>query len=274
MEHNHNAGGIPASDIHPAAGDVRPAASDVRPAAGDVRSEKSHGEEGRGGKGHGEAADAGALNLHHEEDSGFVQTVLVGIFKDNTIFRLAISLCPVIAVTNSLRNGFMMGAAVLFVQVMVNINVSLLRNFIHPRIRIPIYMIIISSWVTITDMTMAAFFRDVYKQMGLYIQLIVAFASILARADSFASKHKIKSSFYDGIGMGLGFMFAMVVISFFRELLGKGTLWGIDVVGAKPMLIMLLPTGGFLAVGILMGFFNWIDIRFYGGKGAGGASGH
>jgi electron transport complex protein RnfE len=237
MEQNHNAGDVPAGGGHDKGGE-------------------------------------GALDLHHEEEAGFVQTVLVGIFKDNTIFRLAISLCPVIAVTNSLRNGFMMGAAVLFVQVMVNINVSLLKNFIHPRIRIPIYMIIISSWVTITDMTMAAFFRDVYKQMGLYIQLIVAFASILARADSFASKHKVKNSFYDGIGMGLGFMFAMVVISFFRELLGKGTLWGLDVVGTKPMLIMLLPTGGFLAVGMLMGFFNWIDIRFYGGKGAGGASGH
>lgn len=193
-----------------------------------------------------------------------------GIFAENTIFRMAISLCPAIAVTNSLKNGFLMGVAVLFVQVMVNITVAGMKNFISPKIRIPIFMLIISGWVSVTDMTMAAFARAAYKEMGLYIQLIVAFASILARAETFASKNKVSSSMFDGIGMGLGFMFALTTISFFRELLGRGSLWGLPITDTKPLLIMILPAGGFFATGILMGFFNWIDIRFYGGKGAGG----
>ena len=185
-----------------------------------------------------------------------------GIFKENTIFRLALSLCPSIAVTNKLENGVLMGVAVLFVQVMVNITVSLMRSFIHPRIRLPIFMLIISGWVTVADMTMAAYAREAYKQMGLYIQLIVAFASILARAEMFASKNKVVPSMFDGIGMGLGFLFSLSIISFFRELLGKGSLWGYPILDAKPLLIMVLPAGGFFAVGILMGFFNWLSLRY------------
>jgi Na+-translocating ferredoxin:NAD+ oxidoreductase subunit E len=185
-----------------------------------------------------------------------------GIFKENTIFRLALSLCPSIAVTNKLENGVLMGVAVLFVQVMVNITVSLMRNFIHPRIRLPIFMLIISGWVTVADMTMAAYAREAYKQMGLYIQLIVAFASILAKAEMFASKNKVVPSMFDGIGMGLGFLFSLSIISFFRELLGKGSLWGYPIIDAKPLLIMVLPAGGFFAVGILMGFFNWLSLRY------------
>lgn len=184
-----------------------------------------------------------------------------GIFKENTIFKLALSLCPSIAVTNKLENGVLMGAAVLFVQVMVNLTISLMRGFIHPRIRLPIFMLVISGWVTVTDMTMAAFAPEAYKQMGLYIQLIVAFASILARAEMFASKNKFVPSMFDGIGMGLGFLLALSVISFCRELLGKGSLWGHQIINAKPLLIMILPAGGFFAVGILMGFFNWMSMR-------------
>lgn len=185
-----------------------------------------------------------------------------GIFRENTIFRLALSLCPSIAVTNNLRNGVLMGAAVLFVQVMVNITISLMKDFIHPRIRLPIFMLVISGWVTVTDMTMAAFAPEAYRQMGLYIQLIVAFASILARAEMFASKNTFMPSMFDGIGMGLGFLFALTIISFFRELLGKGSLWGLQIIDAKPLLIMILPAGGFFAVGILMGFFNWLGMKY------------
>ena len=122
-------------------------------------------------------------------------------------------------------------------------------------------MLVISGWVTVTDLTMAAFAREAYKQMGLYIQLIVAFASILARAEMFASKNKVTPSMFDGIGMGLGFLFALTVTSFFRELLGKGSLWSFPIIHAKPLLIMILPAGGFFAVGILMAFFNWMSMR-------------
>jgi electron transport complex protein RnfE len=191
----------------------------------------------------------------------YIDLIKNGIFKENTIFKLALSLCPSIAVTNNLRNGVLMGLAVLFVQVMVNITVSPMRKFIHPRIRLPIFMLIISGWVTVTDMTMAAFAPEAYKQMGLYIQLIVAFASILARAEMFASKNTIMPSLFDGIGMGLGFLFALSIISLFRELLGKGSLWGYQIIHAKPLLILVLPAGGFFAVGLLMGFFNWMSMR-------------
>jgi electron transport complex protein RnfE len=193
-----------------------------------------------------------------------------GIFAENPIFRVALSLCPAVAVTSGVKNGFLMGIAVLFVQTMVNVTISVIRNFIHPRVRIPSYMFVIATWVTVTDLLMAAFARDVYKQMGLYIQLIVAFAIILSRAELFASKNKVVPSFFDGLGMGIGFLFALVVISFFRELLGKGSIWGLHIVEFKPLLIMILPTGGFFAVGILMGLFNWIDIKFFGGTGASG----
>jgi electron transport complex protein RnfE len=191
------------------------------------------------------------------------QLVWRGIIDENTIFRLAISLCPAIAVTSTLKNGFFMGIAVLFVQVMVNVTVSAIKGFIHPRIRLPIFMLVISGWVSIVDMSMAAFAADVYKQMGLYIQLIVAFASILAGAEMFASKNKILQSFFDGIGRGAGFLVALVVISSFRELLGKGSIGGIALLGgAKPLLIMILPAGGFITVGLLMAAFNWVDTRY------------
>ncbi len=193
-----------------------------------------------------------------------------GIFGENTIFRMAISLCPSIAVTNGLQNGVALGIAVMFVQTMVNVTVSLIRSFIHPKIRIPIFMLIIAGYVTIIDMLMSTYARPVYKEIGLYIQIIVAFASIFARAEVFASKNKLVPSFFDGLGMGIGFLLAMVVISFFRELLGKGELWGISLISGNPLLIMILPAGGFLAVGLLMGFFNWVDMKFFGGKGASG----
>jgi electron transport complex protein RnfE len=193
-----------------------------------------------------------------------------GMFGENTIFRMAISLCPSIAVTNGMKNGMALGIAVIFVQTMVNATVSLMRNFIHPKIRIPIFMLIIAGYVTIIDLLMATYARPIYKEIGLYIQIIVAFASIFARAEVFANKNKIIPSICDGFGMGLGFLLAMLVISFFRELLGKGELFGYSIIAGNPLLIMILPAGGFLAVGLLMGFFNWIDMRFFGGKGASG----
>jgi len=196
---------------------------------------------------------------------------LNGIVKENTIFKLALSLCPSIAVTNNLKNGIFMGLAVLFVQVMVNMTISLLRKVIHPKVRLPIFMLVISGWVTVTQLMMAAFVPDVYSKVGLYVALIVAFASILARAEMFASKNSIVPSMTDGLGMGVGFLFALSVISFFRELVGKATLtiptgltttYVAKFMETKPLLIMVLPAGGFLAVGILMALFNWIDARY------------
>jgi electron transport complex protein RnfE len=193
-----------------------------------------------------------------------------GMFGENTIFRMAISLCPALAVTNGLKNGLGLGIAVVFVQTMVNFTVSLMRNFIHPKIRIPIFMLVIAGYVTIIDLLMATYARPVYKEIGLYIQIIVAFASIFARAEVFASKNRVFSSVCDGFGMGVGFLLAMLVISFFRELIGKGELFGYSLISGNPLLIMILPAGGFITVGLLMGFFNWVDMKFFGGKGASG----
>ena len=200
-----------------------------------------------------------------------------GVFGENPVFRLALSLCPAVAVTSGVKNGTLMGVAVLFVMVMVNATVSLIRNFINPKVRIPSYMFIIATWVTVTDLVMAAYARDVYKQMGLYIMLIVAFAIVLSRAEVFAMKNKLLPSIIDGAGMGMGFLLALALIGVFREFLGKGALWGFQILWAdgkpvKPMLIAILPAGGFFAMGLIMGGLNWIDRRFFGGTGSGGGA--
>ncbi len=193
-----------------------------------------------------------------------------GLFGENPVFRLALSLCPAVAVTSGVKNGFLMGVAVLFVMTMVNATVSLLRNFINPKVRIPSYMFIIATWVTVTDQVMAATQRTVYKEMGLYIVLIVAFAIVLSRAEMFASRNKLLPSIVDGASMGLGFLLALVVLGVFREFLGKGSLWGSQILPGKPVLIMIMPTGGFFAMGLVMGWLNWIDRKFFGGSGSSG----
>jgi electron transport complex protein RnfE len=200
-----------------------------------------------------------------------------GIFGENPVFRLALSLCPAVAVTSGVKNGFLMGVAVLFVMTMVNATVSLIRNFINPKVRIPSYMFIIATWVTVTDQVMAAYQRAVYKDMGLYIMLIVAFAIVLSRAEVFAMRNKLVPSIVDGASMGLGFLLALVLLGIFREFLGKGSLWGHQILVAdgkaiKPLLIMILPTGGFFAMGLTMGFLNWIDRKFFGGTGSSGGA--
>lgn len=191
-----------------------------------------------------------------------------GIFGENPVFRLALSLCPAVAVTGGVKNGFLMGVAVLFVMTMVNATVSLLRKVINPKVRIPSYMFIIATWVTVTDQVMAATQRAVYKEMGLYIVLIVAFAIVLSRAEMFASKNKLLPSIVDGASMGLGFLLALVLLGMFREFLGKGSLWGVQLLPGKPVLIMIMPAGGFFAMGLMMGWLNWIDRKFFGGTGA------
>jgi electron transport complex protein RnfE len=210
-----------------------------------------------------------------DNKTNYLKLIKNGIFSENPVFRLALSLCPAVAVTTSVKNGFLMGAAVLFVMTMVNITVSIFRKFINPKVRIPAYILIIATYVSITDMVMAAYSRAAYKEMGLYIQLIVVFAIIISRAELFASKNRVLPSAVDGIGMGLGFLAALVLVGAVRELIGKGSLAGISLVGANPLLIMILPTGGFFVIGLLMGLFNWIEQRFYGGTSAGpGGGGH
>jgi len=193
-----------------------------------------------------------------------------GIFSENPVFKLALSLCPAVAVTTSVKNGFLMGVAVLFVMTMVNITVSVLRKVINPKVRIPTYILIIATYVSVTDMVMAAYARTAYAEMGLYIQLIVVFAIIISRAELFASKHRVFPAAVDGFFMGVGFMFALVLVGAVREILGKGSLLGFEIFASKPMLIMILPTGGFFVIGLLMGFFNWIEEKYFGGMTSSG----
>ncbi len=195
-------------------------------------------------------------------DKSSFQLVANGILKENPIFKLALSMCPAVGISTTVINGLMLGTAVLFVQVFSSVTISLLKNFIHPRIRIPTYTLTIATWVTVIDLSLAAYFPAAYAKMGIFVKIIVAFAIITMRLEMFACKEPVKESFWDGLGMGLGFMVGMVVIGFVRELLGSGAILGYDVLGFKPLLFFILPSAGFFVVGLMMGFFNWIETYY------------
>lgn len=191
-----------------------------------------------------------------------VSTLLMrGLFDENPVFRLALSLCPAVAVTTTVKNGLMLGVAVFIVQVLSSVSASVLKNVIIPKIRIPIFTIIIAIWVSVMDMVLAAFFPDLYAEVGLYVKLIVAFAIIISRMELFAMKHPVLPSFWDGFGMGLGFLVAMVLTGALRELLGSGSVFGIQIVGFHPLLLVILPAGGFFTIGLIMALFNWVDVK-------------
>ena len=207
---------------------------------------------------------------------GARQLILNGIFAENPVFRLALSLCPAVAVTTTVLNGVLLGVAVLCVQVLSSVTVTLARGLIHPRVRIPVYTVIIAVWVSAIDMTLAAFTPALYAQIGLYVKLIVAFAIIISRLEVFASRQPLVPSFFDGLGMGLGFLIALVTIGAFRELLGSGSFAGIPLAPGKPLLFFALPAGGFFSIALLMALFNWVEHRTRGGKAApaGSSGGH
>jgi electron transport complex protein RnfE len=191
-----------------------------------------------------------------------------GIFGENPVFRLALSLCPAVAVTTTVANGIMLGIAVLLVQVLSSVTVALTRRWIHPRVRIPVYTIIIAVWVSAIDMVLAGFFPLLYAQVGLYVKLIVAFAIIISRLEVFASRMPLVPTFWDGLGMGLGFLLALVAIGTLREILGNGTLLGMRLVSERPLLFFALPAGGFFSIALLMAFFNLLERRLSRGSGA------
>jgi electron transport complex protein RnfE len=187
------------------------------------------------------------------------QLIFSGIFNENPIFRLALSMCPAVGLSTTVMNGLLLGVAVLFVQVFSSCTISLIRNHIHPRIRIPTYTLTIATWVTVIDLVLAAYVPVAYKQMGIFIRLIVAFAIITMRLEMFACKNEIGPSFWDGIGMGLGFLFGMTVLGAVREVLGMGTFLGYDLLGFRPILFFVLPAAGFFTVGFMMAIFNYAE---------------
>lgn len=189
------------------------------------------------------------------------ELLMRGLFDENPVFRLALSLCPAVAVTTTVSNGLMLGVAVFVVQILSSVSASLIRHIIIPKIRVPIFVIIIAIWVSVMDMVLAAFYPTVYAQVGLYVKLIVAFAIIISRMELFAMKHPVAPSFWDGFGMGLGFLVAMLLTGAFRELLGSGSLFGYALVDFRPLLLVVLPAGGFFTIGLIMALFNWVDVK-------------
>lgn len=187
-----------------------------------------------------------------------------GFIPENPIFRLALSLCPAVAVTTSVKNGLALGLAVVFVQVMSSCTVAIFKSVIHPRVRIPAFVIIIALWVSVIDMILPVISPDVYEQVKLFIALIVVFAIIISRLELFASKEPLVPSFFDGLGMGIGFLFGLCLTSAIREFFGAGELMGYDILGFKPLLVMVLPAGGFFVIGFIMATFNWIEYKLTG----------
>ncbi len=188
-----------------------------------------------------------------------------GIYIENPVFRLVLGMCPILAVTTSVENALGMGAAATFVLLGSNTLVSMLRKIIPNKIRIPCYIVIIASFVTIVELVMKGYFPALDKSLGIFIPLIVVNCIILGRAEAFAGKKGVMASIMDAIGMGVGFTLAMILLATFREILGSGTWLGFSVLPSaykeSPMLLMILAPGGFLTLGLLMGFFNWLELR-------------
>lgn len=184
-----------------------------------------------------------------------------GLVLENPIFVLALSLCPALAVTTSVVNALTMGLSVTFVMSMNNLVVSITRKWVNPKVRVPIYITSIATIVTVVELLLQAFLPLLYKELGIYLQLIVVFAIILARAEVFASKNSPVPSFVDGFGMGMGFTLSMVIVGTIRELIGNGSILGINVLGQayQPALIMILPPGAFILIGYLVAGFKILN---------------
>ncbi len=185
-----------------------------------------------------------------------------GIIKENPTFVLALGLCPTLAVSVSVVNGIGMGLASTFVIVCSNVIIAAIKNLIPGRIRIPCYIVVIAAFVTITELALKAYFPPLNRALGIYVPLIVVNCIVLGRAEAFASKNTVAASLFDGLGMGAGFTLALVMISAIRELLGSGKICGLTVIpGFQPALLIGMPAGALLVIGLLLGFFNMIKGR-------------
>lgn len=187
-------------------------------------------------------------------------TFLDGIWKENPVFVMLLGMCPVLAVSNSVINALAMGIATTFVLLCSSALVSLLRQYIPKEVRIATYIVIIATFVTITDYVIQAISLELYNALGAFIQLIVANCMILGRAEAYASKNKLLKTLTNSLGMGLGFTLALLCLGSVRELLGNGSLLGFSIFGAEfqPWVVMILPPGGFIVLGAWLLLFNWL----------------
>ncbi len=194
-----------------------------------------------------------------------------GIWKENPVFVMLLGMCPTLAVSNSVINAIAMGLATTFVLVCSSALVSMLRNFIPKQVRIATYIVIIATFVTIVDYTIQAISIDLYKALGAFISLIVVNCIILGRAEAFASKNTLYKSVLDAFGMGLGFTFALLCLGVVREVLGSGSLFGVQILpdSFQPWGIMILPPGGFIVLGFWLLLFAWLEERRQRGNAEG-----
>lgn len=187
---------------------------------------------------------------------------LKGLIKENPTFVLALGLCPTLAVSVSIMNGIGMGVAATFVLLGSNVIIALIKNFIPEKIRIPCYIVVIATFVTIAELSMKAYSPALNRALGIYVPLIVVNCIVLGRAEAYASRNTVMNSLFDGLGMGAGFTLALILISGIREFLGAGTILGHTLVkGFDPVFVMGMPTGALLVIGLLLGFFNLLKER-------------
>jgi len=181
-----------------------------------------------------------------------------GLWRDNPVFVQVLGMCPALAVSNTARNALAMGLATLFVLVMSNAVISLLRSFIPKQVRIATYILVIATFVTVVDYGIQALSLDLHRALGAFISLIVVNCLILGRAEAFASRNTVGRSVLDGLGMGVGFSFALFCLGAVREILGSGTLFGATLFheGFQPWVVMILPSGGFFALAAWLLVFN------------------
>jgi len=181
-----------------------------------------------------------------------------GFIKENAVFALFLGLCPTLGVTTSAINGLGMGMATTFVLVMSNLVVSLVKNVIPDKVRIPAFIVIIATFVTVVELVMKGYVPALFDALGLFIPLIVVNCLVLGRAEAFASKNNVWSSLVDGAGMGLGFTMALTVLGATRELLGSGAFFGMKLISGDAMLLFILPPGAFIALGYLIVLANML----------------
>jgi len=192
------------------------------------------------------------------------KTLINGLFRENPTFVLVLGTCPALAVTTSGMNGLGMGAATTFVLIFSNLLISLLKNVIPDTVRIPAFVVVIASFVTIVDLVMQAYVPDLYKALGVFIPLIVVNCIILGRAEAFAQKNTVTASILDGIGMGIGFTLAITLMGTIREILGNGSIFDYKFLSedAKTILIFIMPPGAFITYGFLIAIMNNLKKKF------------
>lgn len=179
-----------------------------------------------------------------------------GLLKNNPVFVLLLGMCPTLGVTTSAINGLGMGLATTFVLVMANIVISLIKNIVPDKVRIPAFIVVIASFVTIVDLVMAGYAPALHAQLGIFIPLIVVNCIVLGRAEAFASKNTVFSSMIDGLGMGFGFSFALTLLGGVREILGSGAIFGVKFIQGDAILVFVLAPGAFIALGYLIALIN------------------